>query len=187
MTAISPQLPHTDTLRSGFSLTVNAPASGTATAVLTRGGAVIQSQALSSGLAFTFGPYNLDVQFRVTTTAPTTITTQESFLQVASSGYAVADATKQLVNTAVGSAMVALSVTDVILDGVATTFALTFPAPQGDKQVLRVMAATAVSVAFSTVVTAPATVIKTPPATLVAGTGLAWEYNASNTTWYRQV
>lgn len=87
--------------------------------------------------------------------------------------------------TSGGSLSVAAGTANVILDGVATTFALTFPAPAYDGQTLAVSAGSAVSVAFSAVVTAPATVIKTVPSTLAAGVGIAWKYNISNTTWYR--
>src|SRR5271170_5739847 len=92
--------------------------------------------------------------------------------------------TTQLI-TSGGSATVAAGVIAVILDGAATTFALTLPAPTFDGQELTVSAATAISVSFSSVVTAPATVIKTTPATIAAGVGIAWKYRASNTTWYR--
>lgn len=73
----------------------------------------------------------------------------------------------------------------VILNGVNTTFALTFPAPLGEGQILRVNAAQAVSVAFTTVATAPATTINTTPSTLAAGAGAEWIYHSADTTWYR--
>lgn len=72
-----------------------------------------------------------------------------------------------------------------ILNGVNTTFALTFPLPLGEGQKLMVNAATAVSVAFTTVATAPATTINTTPSTLAAGVGVAWVYHVADTTWYR--
>lgn len=90
--------------------------------------------------------------------------------------------TTQVVNTAIGAATVSPDVSDVILDGVSPTFALTFPAPV-DGQVLRVMAATLIQ-NFSTIVTAPGTVIKSPPVALLAGTAVTWKYNAAATTWY---
>lgn len=87
--------------------------------------------------------------------------------------------------TSGGSGTVTADIDTVILNGVNTTFALTFPAPRADGQELRVNAATAVSVAFSSVATAPATTINTTPSTLAAGVGVAWKYRSSDTTWYR--
>lgn len=87
--------------------------------------------------------------------------------------------------TSGGSATQAAGTELVILNGVNTTFALTLRAPTGDGDVIRVNAAAAVSVAFSTVATAPATTIKTTPSTLAAGVGIAWVYNSGDTTWYR--
>lgn len=87
--------------------------------------------------------------------------------------------------TSGGSGTVTADVEQVFLNGVNTTFALTFPSPQGDGQILKVNATTAVSVAFSTVAAAPATTINTTPATLAAGVGVAWQYRSSDTTWYR--
>jgi hypothetical protein len=89
--------------------------------------------------------------------------------------------------TSGGSATVSAGVDTVFLNGVATTFALTFPAPLGEGQELRVNATQAVSVAFSTVATAPATTIKTTPATLAAGVGVAWVYHVADTSWYRVI
>jgi hypothetical protein len=77
-------------------------------------------------------------------------------------------------------------VSNVILNGVGLTFALTFPAPTVDGQVLRVLFATAVSTAFSAVVTVPAATIKTVPSTQSAGTGISWIYRAADATWYRR-
>jgi hypothetical protein len=185
MTTLIQNQPHTNLLARDHSLTVTAPPAGVAFVALSRGGSVVQNTQLSNGQSLTFGPYNLDVQVKVTSNAVgATVQDQEALQQVAASSYAAADQTKQLINTAVAAATVGINVTDVILDGVSTTFALTFPAPQGDKQVLKVLAATAISAAFSAVVTAPATAIKTVPATLPIG-GIAWEDNASNNTWYR--
>ena len=90
----------------------------------------------------------------------------------------------QMVTTG-GTPTVSVGASSVVLDGAATTFALTFPAPVVDGQVIAVLAGSAISVGFSAVVTAPATVIKTVPSTIAAGVGVAWKYNASNTTWYR--
>jgi hypothetical protein len=87
--------------------------------------------------------------------------------------------------TSGASGTVSSGVDTVILNGVNTTFALTFPVPIREGQELRVQAAAAVSVAFSTVATAPATTIKTTPATLAAGVGCAWVYHVADTTWYR--
>jgi hypothetical protein len=87
--------------------------------------------------------------------------------------------------TSGASATMGAGVELVILNGVNTTFALTLRAPTGEGDVIRVNAAAAVSVAFSTVATAPATTIKTTPSTLAAGVGIAWVYNSADTTWYR--
>lgn len=87
--------------------------------------------------------------------------------------------------TSGASGTVSSGVEVVILNGVNTTFALTFPVPLGEGQLLKVQAAAAVSVAFSTVATAPATTIKTTPSTLAAGVGVAWVYHVADTTWYR--
>ena len=87
--------------------------------------------------------------------------------------------------TSGASATVSSGVDIVILNGVNTTFALTFPVALGEGQTLMVNASAAVSVAFSTVATAPATVIKTTPSTLAAGVGVAWIYHVADTTWYR--
>lgn len=89
--------------------------------------------------------------------------------------------------TSGASGTVSSGVDTAILDGVNTTFALTFPVPIRDGQELRVNAAQAVSVAFSAVATAPATTIKTVPATLAAGAGASWVYRSSNTSWYRVI
>lgn len=87
--------------------------------------------------------------------------------------------------TSGASGTVSSGVDTVILNGVNTTFALTFPVPLGEGQKLFVQAAAAVSVAFTTVATAPATTIKTTPSTLAAGVGVAWIYHVADTTWYR--
>ena len=87
--------------------------------------------------------------------------------------------------TSGASATVSSGVRNVFLNGVNTTFALTFPVPLGEGQILRVNATQAVSVAFSGVATAPATTIKTVPSTLAAGVGVAWQYHVADTSWYR--
>lgn len=87
--------------------------------------------------------------------------------------------------TSGASGTVSSGVDTVILNGVNTTFALTFPVPLGEGQRLYVNASAAVSVAFTTVATAPATTIKTTPSTLAAGVGCAWVYHVADTTWYR--
>ncbi len=73
----------------------------------------------------------------------------------------------------------------VILDGVATTFALTFPVAFADGQIVNVLSNTAVSVAFSVTGSGDGSTISHIPATTTAGTGFAWQYRASDTTWYR--
>lgn len=88
--------------------------------------------------------------------------------------------------TSGASGTISSGVKTVILDGVNTTFALTFPVPLYDGQVIEVNAAQAVSVAFSAVATSPATGINTVPSTLAAGAGASWEYKLANTTWYRR-
>jgi hypothetical protein len=87
--------------------------------------------------------------------------------------------------TSGASGTVSSGVDTVILNGVNTTFALTFPVPIGEGQQLKVNAAAAVSVAFTSVATAPATTIKTTPSTLAAGVGVAWVYHVADTSWYR--
>lgn len=87
--------------------------------------------------------------------------------------------------TSGASGTVSAGVDTVFMNGVNTTFALTFPAPVAEGQELRVNATQAVSVAFSTVATAPATTIKTTPSTLAAGVGVAWVYHVADTSWYR--
>lgn len=71
--------------------------------------------------------------------------------------------------TSGASGTVSSGVDTVILNGVNTTFALTFPVPLGEGQILKINAAAAVSVALTGVATAPATTIKTMPSTLAAG------------------
>jgi hypothetical protein len=73
----------------------------------------------------------------------------------------------------------------IILDGVNTTFALTFPTAFADGQKVEVLSNTAVSVAFSVVGSGDGSTINEVPATTAAGTGIAWQYLAANTTWYR--
>lgn len=73
----------------------------------------------------------------------------------------------------------------MILDGVATTFALTFPTAFADGQKVKVLVNTAVSVAFSVVGSGDGSTINNVPGTLTAGSGLAWQYAASNQNWYR--
>lgn len=74
----------------------------------------------------------------------------------------------------------------VILNGVGTSFALTLPAPSSDGEECEVMFATAVSVAFSCVLSAPAVAVKGVPATQAANTGIAFFYHAADATWYRK-
>ena len=74
----------------------------------------------------------------------------------------------------------------VILNGVGTTFALTLPAPLVDGQECHVMFVTAVSVAFSCVIAAPAAAVKGVPSTQAAGTGICFYYHAQDATWYRK-
>lgn len=91
---------------------------------------------------------------------------------------------KQIV-TSGASATVSSGVQNVYLNGVNTTFTLTLPAPIGDGQELYINATTAVSVALTLTPTAPATTVKNAPATLAAGVGIGYQYNSSDTTWYR--
>ncbi len=83
------------------------------------------------------------------------------------------------------SATVSPGVSFVFLDGVDTTFTLTFPAPVGDGQRLYINATQAVSVGLTLTVTSPGTVIKNAPATLAAGIGCSFVYDLAATTWYR--
>jgi hypothetical protein len=73
----------------------------------------------------------------------------------------------------------------LILDGIATTFALTFPVAFTNGQKVRLLVNTAISVAFTVVGSGDGSTINNVPATIAAGTGLAWQYSASNTNWYR--
>ena len=75
--------------------------------------------------------------------------------------------------------------TNTILDGVDTTFALTFPVAFADGQIVAVLSHTAISVAFSVVGSGDGSTINGVPATTSADTGIAWQYLASDTTWYR--
>jgi hypothetical protein len=84
-----------------------------------------------------------------------------------------------------GTATAGVSALTVILDGVGTTFALTFPTAFTDTQVIRVLSSTAVSVAFSVTGSGDGSTVKTVPATTAAGSGVAWQYRLANTTWYR--
>lgn len=87
--------------------------------------------------------------------------------------------------TSGASGTVNAGVTDVILDGVGTTFALTFPVALFDKQQIYIMFATAISTAFSITGSGDGSTVKAPPATPAAGSGCGYQYNAANTTWYR--
>jgi hypothetical protein len=181
---VVPNYATTGVLIAGRSLLVNPL--GSTTVVLTRGGTTVLTETLASGQNQTFGPFNLDINFSITiASGSATLTVQDAVLQVEGNSFAPVAPTKTLISSG-GSATVGVGVTDIVLDGAATTFALTFPAPVNDGQVLHVMAGSAISVGFSAVVTAPATVIKTVPSTMAAGTGVGWRYNESNTTWYRQ-
>ena len=93
-------------------------------------------------------------------------------------------AAKQFV-TSGSSATVSSAVQNVYLNGAATTFTLTFPVPTGDGQELFINATQAISVGLTLTVTAPGTAIKNAPATLAAGVGIGFQYNLSDTTWYR--
>ena len=91
---------------------------------------------------------------------------------------------KQFV-TSGATATVASGVESVYLNGAATTFTLTFPVPTGDGQKLFINATQAISVGLTLTVTAPGTTIKNAPGTLAAGVGIGFQYNLSDTTWYR--
>ena len=93
-------------------------------------------------------------------------------------------AAKQLV-TSGATGTVSSGVQNVYLNGVNTTFTLTFPVPIGDGQELFINATQAVSTALTLTVTAPGTAIKNAPATLAAGVGCGFQYNLADTTWYR--
>lgn len=67
----------------GSSMTVTAPASGSATVSINRSGTIVHSETISNGTALTLGPYNRDVNYGVTVTAASaTITRQDAVLQV---------------------------------------------------------------------------------------------------------
>ncbi len=72
----------------------------------------------------------------------------------------------------------------VILDGVATTFALTFPVAFADGQSVELLSNTAVSVAFSIVGSGDGSTINGIPSTTNAGNAFVWQYYAANTSWY---
>lgn len=65
MATVVPFQPLTGEITVGQSLTVTAPPVGNAYVSLVRGGAVIQSTLLSTGQAATYGPYNIDVSFKI--------------------------------------------------------------------------------------------------------------------------
>jgi hypothetical protein len=93
-------------------------------------------------------------------------------------------AAKQFV-TSGATSTVGSGVQNVYLNGAATTHTITFPVPIGDGQELFINATQAISVALTLTVTAPGTVIKNAPATMAAGVGIGFQYNLSDTTWYR--
>jgi hypothetical protein len=88
--------------------------------------------------------------------------------------------------TSGGTGVVLPNTGDVVLNGVATTFALTFPIAGADHQYLRLMFQTAVSVAFSVVGSGDGSTILGAPTTGAANTGICWQYALSTKTWYRQ-
>lgn len=73
----------------------------------------------------------------------------------------------------------------VVLDGVSTTFAVTFPVAFADQQIVEVLFNTAISVAFSVTGSGDGSTVNNVPATASAGMGIAWQYMAAITTWYR--
>jgi hypothetical protein len=94
----------------------------------------------------------------------------------------------QLITSGGGAATVNASFMEakVILDGaVPSTLALTFPTAFADGQVVRLLSNVAVSAAFSVVGSGDGSTINGVPATTSATTGYAWQYLASDTTWYR--
>jgi hypothetical protein len=172
----TPQQPFTSLLRAGFSLVVTAPAAGFALVSLSRNGAVFQTTQLINGQVGNFGAYPSDVGYRISVSAgAATSTIQEG----------MTSAVDQTTQAAVTGAAVTANpgVATIILDGVGTTFALTFPAPTMDGQKFVVKAATAIT-AFSAVATAPATSIKNVPSSLAAGAAITWQYRAANNSWY---
>jgi hypothetical protein len=119
--------------------------------------------------------------------APNTIT---QLIYVTGDGWALTGSsvlTTVVTGAGTGIATVVGSYLDsrVVLDGVATTFALTFPTAFADGQLVRVLFNTAISVAFSVVGSGDGSTINNVPATGVAGQGIAWVYYAATTTWYR--
>lgn len=72
----------------------------------------------------------------------------------------------------------------IIIDVVASTFALTFPTAFASEQIVRVLSNTAI-VAFSIFGSGDGSFINGIPTSTTAFTGYAWQYRMSNTTWYR--
>src|SRR5258706_5178545 len=91
---------------------------------------------------------------------------------------------KQFV-TSGATSTISSGVQNLYLNGAATTHTITFPVPLGDGQEVYINATHAISVSLTLTVTAPATVIKNAPSTLAAGVGIGFQYNLSDTTWYR--
>lgn len=81
---------------------------------------------------------------------------------------------------------VSAGVSEVFLNGVATTFTLTLPVPvDGDE--LYINATQAVSVSLTLTPTSPATAFNpaSPPSTLAAGVGIGYVYDSASTKWMR--
>ena len=72
----------------------------------------------------------------------------------------------------------------LVLDGVSTTYAVTFPNNPQDGQQFKLMTATALSGGLTCTPPASET-IKACPTTPAANTGFGWQYHLANTTWYR--
>jgi hypothetical protein len=84
MELIGATLPYTGAISAENSITVTAPAIGSATVTLTRGATVIRALTLTNGASQTFGPFNLDTNFRVVAagSGKASLTYQEGLLDL---------------------------------------------------------------------------------------------------------
>lgn len=90
---LNKNFPYTGALGAENSITVTAPVAGTCVVTVTRSGAAVQSATLTNGASLTFGPYNLDTQFRIVTSGSGNgvLTNQESLVTLINSAlYTVA-------------------------------------------------------------------------------------------------
>lgn len=81
---LSSGLAATGALSAESSITVTAPTVGSSIVTVTRGATAVQSATLTNGASLTFGPYNLDTQFRIVTSGSGkgSLTYQEALLSL---------------------------------------------------------------------------------------------------------